>query len=162
MSMIKIPGEERLFYDTATKTVYERQENGDFNAIRISGAALSSTAGDFRGDYPENALTVLVYTVPSTVAVLTSDLSIYSWGEISISGLTGGDLIAVLTLSDGTNSTGNLTTKGPTGTMAAATALANGKYQFALASKVLSFAKSADAGADATVTLTLKRAGAPL
>jgi hypothetical protein len=40
MSMVKIPGEERLFYDTATKTVYERQENGDFNPVSVSGAGL--------------------------------------------------------------------------------------------------------------------------
>jgi hypothetical protein len=40
MSMVPIPGEKNLFYDSATKTVYERQENGDFNAVSISGAAL--------------------------------------------------------------------------------------------------------------------------
>jgi len=40
MSMIKIPGEERLFYDTVSKIVYERQENGDFNAFSIYGARL--------------------------------------------------------------------------------------------------------------------------
>lgn len=36
--MDKILGTERLFYDTATKTIYERMENGDLNPVRISGA----------------------------------------------------------------------------------------------------------------------------
>ena len=36
----KIEGTERMYYDAATKTIYERMENGDFNPIRINGAAL--------------------------------------------------------------------------------------------------------------------------
>jgi hypothetical protein len=40
MSMVPIPGEKNKFYNSADRGVYERQENGDFNLISISGAGL--------------------------------------------------------------------------------------------------------------------------
>jgi hypothetical protein len=44
MSMIPIPGESRLYYDTASRLINERQENGDFNPVG-SAASLPELPG---------------------------------------------------------------------------------------------------------------------
>lgn len=49
MSMVPIPGEKNLFYDTVSKIVYERQENVDMNPISTGGAAHVTDAGFANG-----------------------------------------------------------------------------------------------------------------
>lgn len=97
MARVPIPGEKNLTYDTVSKVVYERQENGDDNAISIAGAALvtdpntinmidsTTTAGyTYFGTAPLDSLfTAVVWTVrkmdnatgsiyPSTGGALTA------------------------------------------------------------------------------------------
>lgn len=122
---------------------------------------------DYRGSYPADRQLALIYTLTTTANVESSDLSGYVWGVITISGLTSTDTVTITEIPDGATAGNALLVRDPAALatnlgLKAATALGNGTYYFALASKKLRFAKTADAGADASVVVALKSVGAPL
>lgn len=137
-------------------------DGANWNTISTDGAGHVRLASSVYGNYPEYLQTTLSFTLADTANNDTSDISMYSWGIIYISGLTGGDTVNISSLGDGTNEDGDLLVRDNAGTLSAASALANGTYYFANASKKLRLNKTADAGADATVRIHLKASGAPL
>lgn len=150
-----------------------------FNGLNASGGPQSVYAGitdeaqhvtitsDYRGSFREDAHLNLTYTLTTTTAVDTSDVSGFVWGSVTISGLTLSDTVSITELPDGTTVGGALLVRDPA-TLATnlglktATALANGTYYFSNCARKLRIAKTADAGVDASVVFAFKAVGGPL